>query len=183
CRLRDIVCHRDAHAAQELYALGDLVDELVLLVVVLVEQEMQLIKSRAGDLPMMFLVQISKGDRVGQELVEVVNALFARLFRQRDRHPHEMHKRLNLVSLLMSQRRGSFQNGFGFESGFSHLRASSTASKTLWSPLRRVFATTRFRTALFRRIRIRLINHVARYGRRTAAWLGAPRGACGWPVQ
>ena len=44
CRLGDIVCHRDAHAAQELNALGDFVDKLVLFVVVLVEQEMQLIK-------------------------------------------------------------------------------------------------------------------------------------------
>jgi hypothetical protein len=89
------VCHLDAHAAQELNALGDFVDKLVLFVVVLVEQEMQLIKSRAGGLPVMFLVQISEGDRVGQELVEVLDALLARLFGQRNRHPHQMPKRLN----------------------------------------------------------------------------------------
>src|SRR6185295_9335964 len=101
----------------------------------LVEQEMQLIKRRAGDLPMMFLIKISEGDRVGQELIEVVDSLLARLFGQRDRHPHQMPKRLNLMGLLMGERRGPFQDRFGFKGGLRHGRASSTASKTLSSPL------------------------------------------------
>jgi hypothetical protein len=48
------------------------------------------------------------------------------------------------MGLLMGERRGPFQNGFGFESGFGHLRASSTASKTLCLPLE-----TRFRNHAF----------------------------------
>src|SRR5207249_9037597 len=111
------------------------VDKLVLLVVVLVEQEVKLKERRAGDLPMMLLVQISERDGVGKELVEVFNALFAGLFRQRDGHPHQMPKRLNLMGLLMGERRGPFQNGFGCERGFGHLRASGTARETLCLPL------------------------------------------------
>src|SRR6185295_20346385 len=113
----------------------------------LVEQEMQLIKRRAGDLPVMFLVQISEGDRVGRELVEVVDALLARLFGQRNRHPDQMPKRLNLMGLLMGERRGPLQDRFGVEGGFRHMRASSAASKTLCSPFR-----TRFRNRAFPKI-------------------------------
>src|SRR2546425_2302570 len=105
---------------------------------------MQLIKSRAGDLPMMFLVQISQGNRVGHKLVEVLDALLARLFGQRNRHPHQMPKQLNLMGLLMGERRGPFQDGFGFEGGFRHVRASSAASKIVYSPLQ-----TRFRNRAF----------------------------------
>ena len=96
-----------------------------------VEQEVQLVERRAGDLPVMFLVQVSKRHRVGEELIQVLNALFTGLLRQRDRHPHEMPKRLNLVGLLMRERRGAFQNGFGVEGGFRHVRASCAGEKTL----------------------------------------------------
>jgi hypothetical protein len=40
-----------------------------------------------------------------------------------------MPKRLNLMGLLMGERRGPFQDRFGFEGGFRHVRASSAASK------------------------------------------------------
>src|ERR1700747_776412 len=93
---------------------------------------------------MMVLVRISRGIRVGQKLVKVVDALLARLFGQRDRHPHQMPKRLNLMGLLMGERRGPFQDRFRLEGGFSHVRASSAASNTLCSPLQ-----TRFRNRAF----------------------------------
>jgi hypothetical protein len=51
---------------------------------------------------------------------------------------------LNLMGLLMGERRGPFQDRFGFEGGFRHVRASSAASKTLYSPLQ-----TRFRNRAF----------------------------------
>ena len=46
--LGDVWCHRDSHAAQELNAFGDRVDELILLAIVFVEQQMQLIERRPG---------------------------------------------------------------------------------------------------------------------------------------
>src|SRR5207245_3629445 len=107
------------------------VDQVILLVVVFVEQEMQLIERRAGNLPVMLLVQITERHRVGQKLIQVLYAFFACLLRQCDRHPHEMSKWLNLVGLLVNERRGAFQDGLGFKGGFRHVRASSAASKTI----------------------------------------------------
>src|SRR5436309_1300444 len=54
--LSNIVCHRDAYAAEELYPLGNGVDQFHLLVEVLVEEQMQLVERRPGNLPVRFLV-------------------------------------------------------------------------------------------------------------------------------
>src|SRR5579862_2321001 len=67
--LSNIVRHRDADAAEELYPLGDGVDQFHLLVEVLVEKQMQLIERRSGDLPVRFLVQITERHSVGKKLV------------------------------------------------------------------------------------------------------------------
>jgi len=57
-------------AAQELNAFGYEVDERYLLVQVLIEQEVELIKRRACDLPVMLLVQIAQRHRVGENPVQ-----------------------------------------------------------------------------------------------------------------
>src|SRR6202051_3904200 len=67
--LSNIVRHRDADAAEELYPLGDGVDQFHLLVEVLVEKQMQLIERRPGDLPVRLLVQIAERHCVGKKLV------------------------------------------------------------------------------------------------------------------
>ena len=54
-----------------------LIDQLVLLVVMLVEQQMQLVERRSGDLPVVLLVQVAQRHRVGKELVQVLDALLA----------------------------------------------------------------------------------------------------------
>ena len=50
--LSHICCHGDADAAQQLNPFSNRIDQLNLLVVMLIEQQMELIKGRAGDLPM-----------------------------------------------------------------------------------------------------------------------------------
>src|ERR1700683_3804379 len=62
--------HRKRNAAEKLYPLGDGVDDFRLLSVMLVEQEMELIKSWSGNLPMRFLVEVAEGHGVSQQQVE-----------------------------------------------------------------------------------------------------------------
>jgi hypothetical protein len=76
------VSHCDADAAEQLDSFGDLVDELVLLLVVLVEEQMQLIKRRPCHLPVVLLVQVAQRDRIGKQLVEIVHAFLAHLLRR-----------------------------------------------------------------------------------------------------
>ncbi len=108
-RLGNVRRHRDAHAAKELNPLGDEIDDLDLLVVMLVEQQMQLVEGRAGDLPVVFLVHVAQRHRVREQLIEVRHALEARALFERDRQLHEMAERLDLVRGLMDQRPGSAQ--------------------------------------------------------------------------
>jgi hypothetical protein len=67
--LSNIVRHRDADAAKELYPLGNGVDQFHLLVEVLVEEQMQLVERWPGNLPVRFLVQIAERHCVGKKLV------------------------------------------------------------------------------------------------------------------
>src|SRR5258706_6395150 len=119
-RLCDIVRHRNAHAAEQLNALGHGVDHLVLLVIVLIEGEMELIERGAGNLAVMFLVQVAKRHRVGQQLIEIVNALFARVFRQGNRHSDQVAERLDLVRVLPGDGRGTLQNRVSIECRLGH---------------------------------------------------------------
>src|SRR5258706_7335542 len=93
---------------------------LVLLVIVLIEEEMELIKRGAGNLPVMFLVQVAKRHRVGQQLIEIVDALFARVFRQGNRHSDQVAERLDLVRVLPGDGRGTLQNRVSIECRLGH---------------------------------------------------------------
>ena len=75
----------DADPAQHLDPLGDQVDELELLLGVLVEQQVQLVEGRAGDVPVVLLVQRVQDRRVGEDLVEQPAALDPRVGAERDR--------------------------------------------------------------------------------------------------
>src|SRR3954466_4026249 len=61
---------------------------------------MQLVEGRSGDLPVVLLIQIAQGHGVREELVQVLDALFADALGQCKRHPDEMTERLDLVCLL-----------------------------------------------------------------------------------
>src|SRR5947207_206185 len=61
--------HRDGQPAEQLNALGDGVHNFDLLAVMLVVKQMKLIESRADDLPMRFLVQITQCHRIREQLI------------------------------------------------------------------------------------------------------------------
>ena len=69
----------DADPAEHLDALGEHVDQLELLLGVFVEQEMELVEGRPGNVPVRLLVHRVEDGRVGQDLVEQLAALGARL--------------------------------------------------------------------------------------------------------
>ena len=99
-RLRHVGRHRERHAPERLDALGQRVDQLVLLLVVLVEEEMQRVERRPRDLPVMLLVEVPQRDRVGEDLVQVLDALPGDSLRERDRPVDHLAERLDLVRLL-----------------------------------------------------------------------------------
>ena len=72
--LGNIVSHGDRDSAEGLNAFGQRIDELCLLSVVLVEEKVELVKRRSGDLPMVLLVHIAQGHCVGENLIEAVDA-------------------------------------------------------------------------------------------------------------
>jgi hypothetical protein len=123
-RLCNVVRHRHAHAAEQLNALRNRIDDVVLLAIVLVEQQMELIEGWAGHLPMMFLVQITERHRVGEQLIQILDALFTRVFRQRDGHSDEMPERLDLVGFLRGDGSGAPQDRLSVEYRLGHLRTS-----------------------------------------------------------
>ena len=73
--LGNVAAHGDADAAEQLDALGDGVDHLGLLFVVLIEEEMELVEGGSGDLPVVLFVHVAKDDGVGEELVEFADHL------------------------------------------------------------------------------------------------------------
>ena len=68
--LGDVGRHGDAMPPSSLDALGEQVHQLQLLLGVLVEQQVQLVERRPDDLPVVLLVHVVEGDRVGQHLVQ-----------------------------------------------------------------------------------------------------------------
>ncbi len=59
---------------------------------------------------MMLLVEIAQCHRVGEQLVEVGDTLYARRMRERDRHPDHMPVRLNLMASLVNEGARVLQN-------------------------------------------------------------------------
>jgi hypothetical protein len=69
-----------------------------------VEEEMELIKGVPRNLPVMLFVHVAQGDRVGEELVQIFDAVGADFFVEPDRELRNFVLRLNLVCLLMEDR-------------------------------------------------------------------------------
>src|SRR5215468_6576572 len=114
-RLGDVVRHRDADTAEQLDTFRDRIDELVLLAGVLVEEQMELVEARTRNLPMVLLVEVAQRDRVGEDLVEIFDRLFAGSLRKRDRHSDNMSVRLHLRRGLMRLRRRFFHDHVGIK--------------------------------------------------------------------
>ena len=76
----------DTDSAQKLDSFRDRVDDVALFFVVLVEEKMELIKSRSGHLPVGFLVKIPKRHGVGQQLIELFSHFQPYRFHQLQRH-------------------------------------------------------------------------------------------------
>ena len=112
--------HRHTHTPEQLDPLGDFIDQLVLLVEVFVEQQVQLVKRRSRDLPMVLLVQITQRDRIGEYLVEILHAFFTDVLSQRDGQLDQVPERLDLVRLLMRQRLGLVQNRVSVNQSLRH---------------------------------------------------------------
>src|SRR5258708_34799472 len=69
-----------------------------------VKKQMDLIERGARHLPMMFLVHITKGHRIGEKLVQVFDALGADYFVQSIGQPGDLIERLNFPGMLMQDR-------------------------------------------------------------------------------
>ena len=67
-------------------AFGQLVHQLDLFVVVLIKEEMQLVKGSARDLPVMLFVQVAKRHGICQQRVQRIGAGAAHIFAEPDRH-------------------------------------------------------------------------------------------------
>ena len=68
--VRHVMCHGNAQSSQNLDAFRDQVHQFRLLVVVLIKEQMELVKGRACRLPMRFFVQVTKRHRIREQLVE-----------------------------------------------------------------------------------------------------------------
>lgn len=66
--------HGDGDSAEGLNTFGQRIDKLRLLSVVLVEEKVELVKRRPGDLPMVLLVHIAHGHGVRENLIEAIGA-------------------------------------------------------------------------------------------------------------
>src|SRR5438105_3433273 len=114
-RLGDVVRRRDAHASEQLDPLCNRVDQLALFCRMFVEQQVELIEARTRHLPMMLLVEVAQGHGVSEDLVQILNRLLARRFRQRDWHAHKMSVGLDLGRVLMRRRRRADHDCFCVE--------------------------------------------------------------------
>ena len=103
-RLCHIRSHRDTDPTQCLDSLRNRVHKFALFFVVLVVEKMKLIKGRACDLPMVFLVHIPKRYGIRKDLVEILDARFADGLRQGNRKFRDRSKGLNLYGVLIKKR-------------------------------------------------------------------------------
>jgi len=79
----------------------------------------------------MLLVEVAKRHRVDEQLVEVLDAFLAGVFRERDRHLHEMAERLYFVRLLMYYRLRLVQNRIRVERLRCHYVPPETALRSI----------------------------------------------------
>src|SRR6266851_1119292 len=100
----DVGGHGQADGAEALNAFGDAVYQFILFFVVFIEEQMYLVEGVAGYLPMMFFVEITKGNGVGENLVEIFGAFGANGFVQTNGKLGQFAVGLNFVGMLMKNR-------------------------------------------------------------------------------
>lgn len=114
CQFDDIGSGRNTDTAEQLDTLGKHVDDFVLFGSVLVEEFVKREKGRAGDLPMVFLVEVAQSDGVGEDLVENLDTAAAHVFIETDRHASDGAKSLQRVIGNCEDRRSLVVLGSGF---------------------------------------------------------------------
>ena len=120
---RSIGCHGQRDSAEQLDSLGDRIDQLGLLSEVLVEEQVQLVESRAGDLPVVLLVEVAQRHGVSDQLIKILDAFLAHVLRQGDWHADGVPVRLEFWRMLIDKGLGCLQKGIGVWG--SHMRYSS----------------------------------------------------------
>jgi hypothetical protein len=100
--LRHIRRHRQAYSPEQLNTFGDRVNQLDLLAIVFVVQQMELIESRTGNLPVRLFVQVANSHRVGEQLVQLLGHLEPhRLFEVERQCVSDCAVRLDFTGTLM----------------------------------------------------------------------------------
>src|SRR6266849_4067510 len=140
---------------------------------------MELIERRARDLPVMFLVHIAQRHRIGDKLVEIIDACPADVLRQRDRQLRNGAERLGLALVVIPQWPYAVENILLPGGRFLHGTAPSKIASAMINPgtflqLQAVGRAPRSPSALFPEAR----GVGARDPSTDRAQLGGPPAAC-----
>ncbi len=100
-RLCHIVCHRETDSTERLNSFRHGVYEFALFLVMFVVEQMELVKRRAGHLPVMLLVHVPKRYRICEELVKILDTRLAGALRQGNRQLRDCSIGLNLDRMLI----------------------------------------------------------------------------------
>src|ERR1700730_2469704 len=100
----DVSGHCKTDSAQELNSLSDHVHQGVLCIMMLIKEQMKLIRSMSRNLPMVLLVEVAKSHGIRQNLVQVLGAGRTHLFIQSNRQLRDFSVRLNFPSGLVQNR-------------------------------------------------------------------------------
>src|SRR5579862_9172395 len=97
--------HGNGDSTEKLYTLGDRIYQFRLLAIMLIEQQVKLIKSWSSNLPVRFLVEITQRHGVGQQKVKLLSHLKANwLFQFKRQHMLNSSVLLNFSGTLVKPR-------------------------------------------------------------------------------
>ena len=128
----DVGGHCQTDSAQQLNSLSDHVHQVVLFIMMLIKEQMKLVKSMPCNLPMVLLVEVAKGHGIRQNLVQVLGAGRTHLFVQSNRQLRDFSISLDFPSALVQNRLCPFCSALnltvtraafiGFSSHMRHLQ-------------------------------------------------------------
>src|SRR5262249_31394524 len=120
----------DRDPAQRLNPLGDLVDQLILLLSVLIEQKMELVECRPPHQPVMLLVERIQDLGVGEDLVQALAGQESSIVGETQRKLAHGAEALDLLTMLVRPRLAAAVNLFwkDFSLGGGHVILLCTPS-------------------------------------------------------
>jgi hypothetical protein len=131
--LRHIGRHGEADSAEQLNALRDGIHQVRLFFEMFVEQEMELVEGRTSYLLVRLLVQITKGDRIGKQLVEAFRHFQSHGFFQFEwKYVTDCAVCLNFGSGLVKPRLGADDGMVVRAERFLHKRFSPPWAISIW---------------------------------------------------